>query len=241
VRPATLEPGTLTLCCAGLDARPLFWTDPDGGRHGYEPAAAELAAGELGLTVRWVFRQWSDFVPALLRGECDAVWCGQAITPARRRRVDFTAPYAAFDESVLVRAGDAVAGPADLAGRRVGAIAGSTNMALATTFPGAIPVPFDGATDDVLGDMVAALRAGRVDAVVDDEPALLPLGRDPGLRIAFTVPTANAWGAALAPGSPLRGPLSGAIRAVADDGRLVAAWRRWLPELRPPGALAPAR
>jgi hypothetical protein len=42
--------------------------------------------------------------------------------------------------------------------RRVGAIANSTNMALAQTFTGASTVAFDGATADVLGDTVSALH-----------------------------------------------------------------------------------
>jgi polar amino acid transport system substrate-binding protein len=228
----TLSPGRLTLCCADLDARPLFWTDPDGRRHGYEPAAAALVAGRLGLEVAWVFRRWADFVPSLHRGECDAVWCGQAITPARREQVAFTRPYARFDESVLVRRFDDVRRPGDLDGRRVGAIAGSTNMALAETFPGVETRAFDGTSDDVLAEMVTALRDGEIDAVVDDEPAFLGLGPETGVRIAFTVPTANAWGAALRHGDDdLREALDGVLDDVVRSGRLRDIWERTLPLL----------
>ena len=31
--------GVLTLCCADMDARPLFWTTYSGGRDGLEPAS----------------------------------------------------------------------------------------------------------------------------------------------------------------------------------------------------------
>lgn len=228
----TIDPGTLTLCCAGLDARPLFWTDASGRRHGYEPAAAELVAAELGLEVAWVFRRWADFVPTLERGDCDSVWCGQAITPARRERVAFTRPYATFDESVLVRDCDEVTSPGDLAGRRVGAIAGSTNMALAESFPGVETRGFDGTGEDVFAEMLEALRDGEIDAVVDDEPAFLGLGSESGTRIAFTVPTRNAWGAALRRGdNRLREALDAALGRVVEDGRLRAVWERWLPTL----------
>ena len=228
----TVTPGALTLCCADLDARPLFSTDPDGSRHGYEPEAAELAARELGLELVWIFRRWADFVPSLERRECDAVWCGQAITPTRRERVDFTRPYATFDESVIVRSENEAAAPAGLEGQRVGAITGSTNMALAETFGDVELVPFDGTSDDVFAEMIGALRDGHVDAIVDDEPALIPLAGGDGLRIAFTVPTRNAWGAALRKNeTELRDALDGALTRLTIDGRLESAWLRWLPEL----------
>lgn len=229
---STIVPGTLTLCCAALDARPLFWTEPEGTRHGYEPAAADLVAAELGLELAWVFRRWADFLPALERGECDAVWCGQAITPSRRERVAFTRPYATFDEAVVVRACDDVGGPDELAGRRVGAIAGSTNMALAESFPGAETRGFDGTSDDVFAEMLTALRDGEIDAVVDDEPAFLGLDPSDGVRIAFTVPTRNAWGAALRRGQDdLREALDDALDRVTGSGELRVVWERWLPAL----------
>jgi polar amino acid transport system substrate-binding protein len=172
--------------------------------------------------------------PALERGECDAIWCGAAITPQRRRVFAFTRPYAVFDEAVLVRAGDTVVGPDDLHGRRVGAIAESTNMALARTFAGAEPVAFDGTSGDVFAEMLDALRAGTVDAVVDDEPAFLGL-RDPTLTVAFSCRTRQRWGAALRPGDDeLREAIDGALARI----DLRAVWARWLDPLPFPSGLA---
>jgi polar amino acid transport system substrate-binding protein len=227
-----IEPGALTLCCSDMAAPPLFWTEADGTRHGYEPGAAKAVAESLGLEVRWVFRQWADFARTLAEGECDGIWCGSAITPERETRFLYTRPYAVFDESVVVRAGDAVGAVSDLRGRRVGAIAGSTNMALAETFEGAVCVPFDGVTDDVFGDMLRALQMGEVDAVVDDDVAFLGIDRTyPDIRVAFTVATRNLWGCALRLGDEeLKEALDDAI-AHAD---LPAVWGQWLPSLAYP-------
>lgn len=226
----TVVPGVLTLACSPLPAPPLFWTDEDGTRHGYEPDAAAAVAAAAGLELRWIFRQWSGLRPAVDAGECDAIWCGSAITEARRLVFEYSRPYAVFDESVLVRADNVADGPAGLAGLRVGAIAGSTNMALAETFPGIEAVAFDGATDDILGDMLSALRAGEVDAVVDDDVAFLGLD-DPGLRVAFTVPTRNAWGAACRKGN---GELVQVLDAAIAAADLRAVWQGWLPGLAYP-------
>jgi polar amino acid transport system substrate-binding protein len=212
-----------------MAAPPLFWTESDGTRRGYEPAAAQAVADTLGLELRWVFRQWADFARTLADGECDGIWCGSAITPEREQRFLYTRAYAVFDEAVAVRAGDPVEAASDLRGRRVGAIAGSTNLALAETFPEVECVPFDGVTDDVFGDMLRALQNGDVDAVVDDDVAFIGIERTlPGLRVAFTVATRNPWGCALRRGDD-------DLKAMLDDGiaqaDLPAAWRCWLPSL----------
>jgi ABC-type amino acid transport substrate-binding protein len=215
-----------------MAAPPLFWTESDGTRRGYEPAAAQAVADVLGLELRWVFRQWADFARTLADGECDGIWCGSAITPERRRRFLYTRPYAVFDEAVAVRAGDTIEAASDLRGRRVAAIAGSTNLALAETFPEVECVPFDGVSDDVFGDMLRALQDGDVDAVVDDDVAFIGIERThPGLRVAFTAATRNPWGCALRLGED-------ELKATLDDGiaqaDLPAVWRCWLPSLAYP-------
>ena len=225
----TIQPGKLTLACADLDARPLFWTDSNRRRHGYEPALADLLASRLGCELEWRFLQWADFAPALAAGEVDAIWCGAAITPERERAFLFSRPYAVFDESVLVRSGEGLRTSADLVGKRVGAIDGSTNLALAKQWPGCEPVPFDGAVDDVFADMIAALVEGRVDAVVDDEPAFGRQREDPAFEIAFTVQTANRWGAALdRDNQALKNALDTGLASLAADGSLRDCWRHWL-------------
>ena len=227
----------LRLACSPVYARPLFWQE-DGDRVGYEPDVAHAVAARLGRSVEWDYRAWADMRPALLAGEADAIWCGFAITPERLEVVAATRPYASFDESALVAAGDQASAPVDLAGRRVAAIAGSTNEALAQGWPGVEVLPFVGTTDDVLAEMLAALEAGDVSAVVDDTPAFVEV--DPARwRIAFTIPTGNRWGAALRKGDPLVVELDAALGEVLADGTLQGIWERWFPTLAfPAGALA---
>ncbi len=228
-----LVDGVLTLGCGDLDAPPLFSRiAADGTRTGYEPDAAALVAERLGLTLRWVALEWSDFYPALHERRVDAIWCGQGITDYRQTLADFSTPYAIFNESLVVRADNPAASPDDLAGLRIGAIAQSTNMALAETFPDVELVPFDGATDDVFGDMIAATRSGAVDGFVDDDVVMVPLDDDPDLRLAFTVETRNRWGVAVHRGDDkLREALDGALHGAIADGSLAAVWRRAMPGL----------
>lgn len=230
----TGAPKALRLACLDAEAPPLFslWS-AENGRQGYEPGVAEALGAELGRPVEWVRVPWVDMIPAVQRGEADAVLCGQGITAERAAQVDFTRPYAIFHEGVLVRRGSEIHTPQDLVGRKVAAIENSTNMALAETFTGAVPVPFGPGSDDVYADMLAALLAGEVDAVVDDDVVFVPLGAShPQFELAFTVPTGNRWGIAVAKDRPeTLAEIDGALGWLIDSGQLAQVWKEWLPTL----------
>lgn len=220
-----------------MDARPLFWTTESGGRDGYEPGAAALVAERLGLELVWRFRRWDRFQAALEDGEVDAIWCGVAVTEERRRIFGFSRSYAAFDEAVLVRSESPIASLADLRGRAVGAIAGSTNMRLAESFGAGRLVAFDGSSDDVFAEMIEAVRAGRIDAMVDDEPAFGGVVGGGEFRIAHVAETQNPWAAACRPGDAVAGLISRGIDAAIADGGLAGEWQRWFPGKALPGVL----
>ncbi|MCE1177797.1 MAG: ABC transporter substrate-binding protein [Micrococcales bacterium] len=227
----------LRLACIDSEAPPLFQlNDPERGRLGYEPAVGQLIADELGRNLEWVYLPWNDMIPAVQRGEADGVLCGQGIIPSREAQVDFTRPYAVFHESVLMRRGEAVPDAGGLRGKRVAAIADSANMALAQSFEGADVVPFGGDSDDVYAEMLAALKSGEVDAVVDDDVVFVPLGSsDPDFELCFTVRTGNRWAVGCAKDRPdVRQEIDSALASILGDGRLEAVWREWLPTLEYP-------
>ncbi|MGE2730743.1 substrate-binding periplasmic protein [Mycolicibacterium vaccae] len=229
---------SLRLICVNIESPPLFTKETaDAPRVGYEVDVAQAVAEATGRRLEWVYLPWSEMIPALNDGAGDAILCGQGITEHRSQLVSFTRPYAVFDEAVLVRRGEDIASAQDLTGKRVLAIADSTNMALAQTFTGAEVVPFAASGDDVLGELVAALRSGEVDAVVDDEVALQPLTTAADLDIAFSVPTGNRWAMAVAQHSPgMLELLDDGLAKAFSAGAVHAAWLRWLPGLRYPFA-----
>ncbi|WP_017793479.1 substrate-binding periplasmic protein [Leucobacter salsicius] len=231
--PVATATQTIRLACIDSDAAPLFDKSPDGKtRTGYEPEAAALVLQRLGADIEWVMLPWEDMIPAVRRGDADAVWCGQGMTAERAALVDFTSPYAVFNESVVVRAGDPARTAEDLKGYRIGAIENSTNMKLAETFPGVELVSF-GASDDVFGDMIEATRSGDIDGFVDDDVVMIPLAEeDPDFALAFTVNTNNRWGIGVAPGNiELRERINETLTEVVSDGSLEAVWAKWMPLL----------
>jgi polar amino acid transport system substrate-binding protein len=151
--------------------------------------------------------------------------------PERIALVDFTQPYAIFNETALVRTGDPANSTATMHGYKVGAIAGSANLKVAKTIEGAEIVEFTGAT--VFEDMIAALRSGEIDAFVDDDVVMIPLAEaDPDFVVAFTAETRNPWGVGVQKGnSALLAELNAALDTVIADGRLEAVWSTWMPDL----------
>ncbi|WP_245649972.1 substrate-binding periplasmic protein [Millisia brevis] len=227
----------LRLACIDTDAPPLFdLAAADGSRTGFEPAVAELLAQQLGRRLEWAIMPWGRMLPAVRDHEVDAVLCGQGVIPARLEVVDFARPYGVFHEGLLTRRGEAVPGPEHLAGRRIAAIEGSANERLARTFPDAEVVTF--ATDNVYQDMLAALRAGEVFGVVDDDVVFVPLGdSDPDFELAFVVKTNNPWAVGVAKDRPETFALiDAAMAAIIADGRHREVWQKWLPTLDYPFA-----
>lgn len=221
--------------CADLPAPPLFWKDATGYRHGYESDVARQLGATLKRAFQFEYQNWGDFYPALDAGKGEVILCGQGISEYRKTLADFTEPYAVFDEAVMVLAGSAITCAADLVGKRVGAIDKSINMALAETFTGCICVPFSGDTDDVLADMVRALREGTIDAFVDDDVALVPLADEADLDIAFVVKTQNKWGMAVKKGNPeWLAEVNGALATLKATGALKVTWEKWMPGLAYP-------
>ena len=215
----------LKLVCADLDARPLFWTEGT-TRFGYEPEVAQAIAEEMGETLEWVFLRWADFKDYVLSGQADGVLCGSAITPEREKIFLYSKPYACFNESVLIRSEDQMTTPEDFKGKVLGAIEGSTNMALAQKWSGIEYRAFSGNSDNVFWDMIHALENKEIDGVVDDEPAFGGLENRAAFKIAFTIETGNPWGIALAPNNQkLKNNIDKALLQIIQNKKLASIWK----------------
>ena len=226
---ATLTPGQLTIGASDFDARPMTYVEGQ-QRLGYEPDVARAVCAKLGLQPVWLNLPIAEFYATLQAKSCDIVWFNQAITPARQQHSVFTRPYGLYNEAIIVRANDAIETAADLAGRKMAGLADSTNVELGQQFEGVELIPFPG-TDKVLQEMLAALRAGEVDAVVDDELVLITAAEaDPTLRIAVTVETRHPFAIALHPdSSALLTVLNQTLDQLEADGTLQQLWERWIP------------
>lgn len=229
----TVQPGVLNIIASDFDARPMSYLTADGHRTGYEPELARIVCDRLDLTPIWHNVPMEDFYTRLnpaKNEQYDVVWFNQAITPERQKAVSFTQPYGLFDEAVLVRASNPASQPADLANQRVGGLADSTNIALVKGFPDAEAVPYPG-SDKVLPEMLAALRAGDIDALIDDELVLVVAAEeDDSLRLAFSLPTQASFAIGVSHSQPdLLAQLEKTLSELIEEGTVAKLWAQWIP------------
>lgn len=229
----TKQPGYLNIVASDFDARPMSYIDTEGYRTGYEPELARIVCDRLNLKPVWHNLPMEDFYASLnpsTNNKYDVVWFNQAITLERQKAVSFTQPYGLFDEAVLVKQTSTVSAPDQLGNQRVGGLADSTNIALVKKFPNAQAVPYPG-SDKVLPEMLRALRAEEIDALIDDELVLVVAAEeDETLRLAFTLPTQVPFAIGVSKAQPLLlSKLESTLSELIADGTLAELWATWIP------------
>jgi ABC-type amino acid transport substrate-binding protein len=166
-------------------AAPFSFKGRGGAPQGYSVELCEKVAAAIArslaipnLRIDWRPVDAATRIDAIAAGQVDAECGTSTITLARRERVDFSVPIFVDGGSMLVRAKDRLARLADLAGKRIGVIPGTTTegaltraLKVADTRAELVPMK-DGA------EGVAALQAGRIDAYASDRVVLA------GLRMA---------------------------------------------------------
>ena len=122
---------------ANIDFMPyeFYWTNPDTNQEeiaGFDMALAKGIADKLGVELKINDQAFSGLVTALSAGEMDMVISGLAIKPERLEVVDFSDPYFAGEQILLVRAEDydSLKTVEDMAGKKIGAQLGSLQQGI---------------------------------------------------------------------------------------------------------------
>jgi ABC-type amino acid transport substrate-binding protein len=179
------------------DAAPFSFRDREGRVRGYsvelcEKAAAEIgkAAGANAIRIEWRALDAASRLEAVARGDVD-LECGTTTSSlSRMASVDFSVPIYVDGGAVLVRNASKLARLADLKGKRIAVIPGTTTeQALARTLTAldapAIVVPIAGYKEGI-----GLLAAGRVDGLAGDRIVLTTLrARSPAGRDTDFLPT----------------------------------------------------
>jgi polar amino acid transport system substrate-binding protein len=177
---------------------------------------------------------WDGIFPAMAAGEYDMLADGVTFKMGRAWAVDFSVPYTAVAQQLVVRANDThtVEDFANGPNLKVGSQIGTTNYIAATeAFPGRTIQSYSEFPAAVL-----ALIAGDIDGVVlDDTAAFGFIQENQGkIKIAGVVSTGDLLAFVFPPNSSLVGPVNAALRSMHDDGTLSALNKKW--NLADPGA-----
>lgn len=164
-------PPPLRVGVSGNNA-PLIFEARRGEFGGVEATFARMLGEELGRQVRFVPMPIERLIPALQRGEIDIIMSGMTVTAQRRSLVDFTTPYMASGQGLLVRNAKAslFQDPQVLFIRpfRIGVEQGAIGEAVALrVHAGSTVMPFT-----TPARAASALLSDRVDVVLHDAPVL---------------------------------------------------------------------
>ncbi|MBI9115035.1 transporter substrate-binding domain-containing protein [Sanguibacter suaedae] len=219
---ALVTDGQLTVC-TNPPFEP-FEFEQDGEIVGLDIAIAEEIATDLDVEVATVITPFEGIQSgaALNAGQCDLVASGITITPERQNNIDFSEPYFAADQGLLVPEGSDLSSIESLADANVGVMVETTGQAWALD-NGLTVTEFDD-----LGAQVQALETGQVDAIVNDVATLTPFVSD-GFELGNNFATDEEYGLGVKKGSTeLLDAVNGTLERIQEDGTYDALYTEWI-------------
>jgi len=152
---------------------------------------------------------------ALAAGQCDLAASAMTITDDRKKNLDFSDGYYDSKQSLLVPTASKIAAIGDLKGVKVGVQQGTTGKTYTEeNAKGAdiITFPSD-------AEMFQAIKAGQVQALLQDLPVNLDHTRDGKFKIVEQYDTSEQYGFAMKKGnSQLVKDVDGALEEMRKDG-----------------------
>jgi glutamate transport system substrate-binding protein len=209
--------------------QPLFGLkNLEGKPEGFDVEIAKLIAGEMGIAadkIQWVETVSANREPFIQQGKVDYVVATYTINDERKKVVDFAGPYYEAGQDIMVAKGnpEGIAGPDDLAGKKVCSVTGSTPAEnIRENYPEAKLTEFD-----VYSKCAEALKNGQVQAVTTDNVILLGLiSQDQEAFELVGKPfTKEPYGIGLKKGdTQFRNFINDTLEKIEQDGRWLKAW-----------------
>jgi len=216
--------------CSDIPYPPFEFEDPSSpiGYAGFDIELIAAIGEKLGRDVEIVESGFDALTSgaAMAAGQCDLAISAMTITEERAAQIDFSDPYYEADQSLLVPDGSSITSIADLvAGVTVGVQSATTGEAYAeANVPGARIVAFESG-----GDLLTALVAGQIDAVIQDLPVNVEEALKGASTVVETYPTGEFYGIAFVKGSDLVGPVNEALAALRADGTYASLFTKYFP------------
>lgn len=166
----------------GLEAqyKPFEFRDARNEIIGYDiDVANELGKRLGGVTAKPVDTNWTNVIQSLYNGEFDVIIGGMTATETRFKRVNFSVPYMDASSGLLVKADGGIAEPKAMAGKTVGAKAGTPQVKQLETSAEEHAMKYAAPIKTFEDDPVAyeAIRAGRLDAFASTVVSLLEFSK----------------------------------------------------------------
>ncbi|CAM3492338.1 basic amino acid ABC transporter substrate-binding protein [Nocardioides zeicaulis] len=214
----TVSSGTLTVC-SDVPYPPFedFDETAESGFKGFDIDVVQAIADglDLELAVKDSSFDALQSGQALNAGQCDMAASAMTITDERKAALDFSDGYYDSEQSLLVPEGSDIASIDDLDGKKVGVQQGTTGKSYTEeNASGAdiISFPSD-------AEMFQAIKAGQVDALLQDLPVNLDHQKAGGFEVVETYKTDEQYGLAMKKGNTaLVDAVDEQLSTMRDDG-----------------------
>jgi polar amino acid transport system substrate-binding protein len=206
---------------------PFEYKAESGQFEGFEVDIVTEAAKRAGMTVNIEAYDFQPLFAATSSGRIDVAISSITITPERLGSQSFTQPYYDSDMGVAATTAGGVKGLADLKGKVIGVLSGSTGEKWSNDnkdAQGFAEVRGYNTQQEVLLD----LAAGRVDGVVSDVPGMeYAFTKMQGLAVVERIKTGEQYGLMMTKDHPKLGAINDALTAMKKDGTLQAIHKKW--------------
>jgi len=195
-----VKSGTLTVC-SDVPYAPFEDFDKSSalGFKGFDIDIVNAVAKGMGLKLKVMDEDFDGLQSGLTlnSGTCDLVASAMTITPDRKKHLDFTDGYYDSKQSLLVPDGSSIKSIDDLAGKKLGVQQGTTGKSYAEQHvKGASIVTFPSDAEEF-----QALKAGQVDALLQDLPVNLNHQQAGGYQVVQQFDTGEQYGFAAKKGN----------------------------------------
>ncbi len=210
------------------DFAPFEFQDVSGKEYqGFDMDLIRAVAKEMGCRAEIQNINFDGLIPALEADNLDVVISGLSINEERRKRVDFSAPYYKSGITVIVKKDDtSIRKFSDLKGKKAAVQIGGTSAMEVKKLGGVEVKEFNSSADTFM-----ELKAGGVDAVVNDRPVndyyILKSG-DTNVRRLEELLVSEDYGIASSKKNPeMKKQIDAALKKLRDNGEYDKIFKKW--------------
>ena len=212
---------------------PPFEMKEGGELVGFDIDLLEAVVGEVDYELaEWNEFEFSSLIPALQNDNIDVIAAAMTITEDRDETIDFSNPYYAANQAILVADGSdfAPGSLSDLEGRTIGAQKGTTGeeVVMSQLIDEGLVSEGDYNSYDNYVLSIEDLINGNIEAVVLDTPTANSFADERDVSIAFTYETGEQYGFGIRDGeAQLQSALNTGLQSIRDSGTYDEIATKW--------------
>ena len=211
------------------DFAPFEFQDENGSTEyqGFDMDLIRAVAKEMGYKAEIQNINFDGLIPAMESGNIDVIAAGMSINEERKGQVDFSDPYYTSGLTIIVNKDNSdIKGFADLKGKKIAVQIGTTGMAEAQKIEGADVKALNSSADTFM-----ELKAGNVDAVINDRPVndyFMVQSKSEDLKRLDDSLTSEEYGFAMKKGNTeLAQKINAALKTLKENGEYDKIYEKW--------------